>query len=291
MLNGVINIIKPPGMTSHDVVSVVRKLSNTRRVGHAGTLDPAAAGILPVFIGNATRFIEYFPDDKEYFAEIIFGCETDTCDDTGTEISRCEIPHIEPLLLQNILKTFTGRIEQQPPIFSAIKVNGKKLYEYARSGQDVIIKRRLVDISRIELTGTDANIARVIVNCSSGTYIRSLCRDVGRALSIPSMMGFLLRSRVGVFSLANAVTMEQVAENIHELTTPVERLLELFLPKISLQHGDAVLFQDGRRLITTMPIIGTCIVSDEKENFCGVAVVERGVVIAKKVVRSELLHN
>jgi len=286
MLNGVINILKPPGMTSHDVVSVVRRVAVTKRVGHAGTLDPAAAGVLPVFIGNSARFIEYFPADKQYLAEIIFGFATDTCDDTGTVISRCqEPPAIDPVQMIGVLRAFIGRIEQLPPIYSAIKVDGKKLYEYARNGQDVIIKQRSIDINGIELAGVAANVARIVVNCSSGTYIRSLCRDIGAAMNIPSMMGFLLRSAVGVFTLTNAVTIEQVVDNIQEQITPVERLLELFLPKILLSPADALLFQDGIRKNVVAPDAEVCIVVGEQADFYGTASVERGVLIPKKVVR------
>ncbi|MEI6285075.1 MAG: tRNA pseudouridine(55) synthase TruB [Bacillota bacterium] len=289
MLNGVINILKPPGMTSHDIVSVVRRATATKRVGHSGTLDPAAAGVLPVFVGSAARFIEYFPTDKQYLTEIIFGCATDTCDDTGMVIDSCQtLPEIDPVKLQLALQDFTGKISQQPPIYSAIKVDGKKLYEYARDGQDVIIKQRAVSIDSILLLGVEGNIARICVNCSSGTYIRSLCRDVGRAMNLPSMMGFLLRSAVGEFPLTNTVTIEQVVDNVQKHITPVERLLECFLPKVSLSSANALLFQDGIRKTVSESDTEVCIVVGEPDVFCGIASVERGMLIPKKVVRNIL---
>ena len=187
-----------------------------------------------------------------------------------------------------MLREFTGKIEQQPPIYSAIKVDGKKLYEYARNGQDVIIKLRSVVIDRILLLGVDGNVARVCVDCSSGTYIRSLCRDVGRAMELPSMMGFLLRSAVGEFSLANTVTIEQIVDCVQYHITPVERLLELFLPKVVLSSADALLFQDGMRKTVSASAAEVCIVVSEQDSFCGVASVESGVLIPKKVVRNIL---
>lgn len=286
MVNGIINVLKPSGMTSHDVVALVRRTANIKRVGHAGTLDPAAAGVLPVFIGNATRFIEYFPDDKEYFAEVIFGCETDTCDDTGNIVRSCTKPHIEKESLQTVLRSFVGSIQQVPPIYSAIKVNGRKLYDYARCGEEITIKPREVAIYSAELLDMAESSARIIVNCSSGTYIRSLCRDVGYELNVPAMMGFLLRSRVGVFSLKNAVTLEQLTEKITDFIIPADQLLKLFLPGVTLPARESAMFEDGWRIPVVENDANTCTVHDWRGNFIGVAAIKEQMLIADKVVRS-----
>jgi len=211
---GVINIYKPKGITSHDVVGIVRKILGIKQVGHTGTLDPFAEGVLPICVGKATRLIEYFDDDKEYIATVQFGTATETYDTEGkiTKTSNKKITQTE--ILEN-LKFFSGEIEQIPPIYSAIKVNGKKLYEYAREGKSVDIEPRKVTVYEIELVGFD-NINQTVdirIKCSKGTYIRSIANDLGEKLGCCGHLIKLIRSKAGKFNVENSV---QLPANIKE---------------------------------------------------------------------------
>jgi tRNA pseudouridine55 synthase len=200
MTAGIINVLKPPGMTSHDVVAFIRRLYGEKRVGHAGTLDPAAAGVLPIFIGRATRLLEYSADgEKSYRAEISWGYETDTGDDTGKIIfsAPCVVPDFDQL--NEILHSFVGTSEQIPPMYSAVKIGGKKLYELARQGIAIDRPARTIEIRSIALKKLTDKKAIFDVTCSKGTYIRALCTDIGRKAGCPAVMSFLVRTRVGLF--------------------------------------------------------------------------------------------
>ena len=248
MQSGIINVLKPPGMTSHDVVSFIRRLYGIKRVGHAGTLDPAAAGVLPVFIGNATRLIEYLADgDKCYRAELTFGCETDTGDDTGTIIKRCEYHRHGKTEMETVLASFLGVSEQIPPMYSAVKIGGKKLYELARQGQVVERKPRQITITAISLVAeTDAGIV-FDVTCSKGTYIRVLCADIGRRLQGLAVMSFLVRTRVGNFSIEQALTLEEIAANKDQAVQDAALALA-HLPAVILTTQDAQAMKNGRSI-------------------------------------------
>jgi len=181
-VKGVINVLKAPGMTSHDVINFLRKLLRVKKIGHSGTLDPAAAGVLPVFVGKATKAIEFFmDDDKEYVAELRFGVTTDTGDLDGNilELKPVKITEGD---LKEALKQFTGNINQVPPMYSAVRHKGKKLYELARQGITVERKARTVKIYSIDLMDFSLESAIVKVACSKGTYIRTLCEDIGKVL-------------------------------------------------------------------------------------------------------------
>ena len=210
------NIYKPEGWTSFDVVAKLRKIANIRQIGHAGTLDPFATGVLPVCIGKATKLIEYLPDDKEYIATVQFGANTDTYDLDG-EIVETFDKKILQSDFENILKFFEGEIEQTPPIYSAIKVDGKKLYEYARSGQDVDLKPRKVVIYKIKSLdfNYERQFAKILVRCSKGTYIRSIAYDLGVKLGCGGHLTALERTKAGMFELGKAVKIEDLtSENI-----------------------------------------------------------------------------
>ena len=215
-MDGFINVLKPTGLSSHDVIDIVRRIFNQKRVGHAGTLDPAAAGILPVALGRAARLVEYMEGaDKSYRAEIAFGYATDTGDVYGEVIERVENPMLpSEEELRSVLGKFVGEIEQTPPAYSAIKVGGQRAYDLARQGAAVEMRARTVTIHRLELVCMDAAHARILVDvdCAKGTYIRSLCTDIGTALGLPATMRFLLRTRVGGFMLADSYTLEELAE-------------------------------------------------------------------------------
>ena len=226
-LSGFLNILKPPGMSSHDVVGYVRRVLHTKKAGHAGTLDPAAAGILPIAVGKATRLIEYLElTDKTYRAEIKLGIATDSGDDTGRILtSQADWLDFDLSDLQEVLAQFTGKIRQTPPAHSAIKINGQKACDLLRSGRTVEMPSREVTIYRLDLLAHTHDMLRIDTDCSKGTYIRSLCQDIGKALGVPATMAFLLRRRVGDFTLDKALTLEELAEAGAKALLPAEDFL------------------------------------------------------------------
>ena len=242
-MDGFINVLKPTGMSSHDVVDAVRRIFHQKRVGHAGTLDPAAAGILPVALGRAARLVEYLEGaDKSYRAEIAFGYATDTGDVYG-EVTACAEHPVLPSAeaIEAVLAHFRGCITQRPPVYSAIKVAGKRAADLVRQGRTVEIPTRTVTIHRLELLHIDAERRRIRidVDCSKGTYIRSLCADIGAALHLPATMRFLLRSRVGVFTLADAYTPEELAEAGEAAVCAADRALSLPCYELAQQRVKA----------------------------------------------------
>ena len=205
---GVLNIYKPKGMTSHDVVAVVRKIFGIKQVGHTGTLDPFAQGVLVVCLGKATRLIDYFDDDKAYCATVQFGSDTDTYDTEG-QITNTYNNKITEQDINEALKVFCGKLEQIPPMYSAIKVGGKKLYEYARNGESVELKPRKVHVSEINLIRFDEEnqVAKIFIRCSKGTYIRSIAYDLGQKLNCGGHLIELIRTEVGKFNVKNSVQL------------------------------------------------------------------------------------
>jgi len=235
MTDAVINLLKPPGMTSHDAVSFVRRIYRQKRVGHSGTLDPAAAGVLPIFLGNATRLIEYGDNfEKEYRAEILFGILTDTGDDTGAVLHQKPVDPSQMEALSEIITGFEGHYEQVPPMYSALKVNGRKLYELAREGKEVARASRQVEIKSIRLICHQNDRALIHVACSKGTYIRTLCEDIGERIGALATMAFLLRTRVGPFEINQANTLEEIEGNPQSVLLPAEATVSHF----SLLHLD-----------------------------------------------------
>lgn len=212
-LFGFLNVYKPKGMTSHDVVGRLRRVTKIKQIGHTGTLDPFATGVLPICIGKSTRLIEYLEDDKEYLATVQFGKNTDTYDLDGEIVATFD-KKVSEDDVRIALKSFEGEISQMPPIYSAIKVNGKKLYDYARAGQEVEIKPRTVFISKIELVGfnEEKQEAKVIVACSKGTYIRSIAYDLGQNLGCGAYLSALERTKAGRFSIENTVNLDDLSE-------------------------------------------------------------------------------
>lgn len=209
-MHGVLNVLKPPGPTSHDIVAQARRALKTKRVGHTGTLDPAACGVLPLCIGQATRLVEYLQATrKSYVAEASFGFETDTLDMVGQVIARSDASHLDEAALNAVLHQFRGEIAQVPPMFSALKREGKSLHELARAGEVVEIQARPATIFALEckyLERSESGIkAMLSIECSPGTYIRSLVRDIGHALSTHATMSFLVRTASGRFSIQDAV--------------------------------------------------------------------------------------
>lgn len=252
-LFGFLNIYKPKGLTSHDVVARLRKITKVRQIGHTGTLDPFATGVLPICIGKATRLIEYLDDDKEYLATVQFGKNTATYDLEG-EITATFDKKVTEEDVKNALKDFEGEISQIPPIYSAIKVNGKKLYDYARQGQDIEIKPRKVTISKIELKEFDktSQSAKITVACSKGTYIRSIAYDLGAKLGCGGYLTALERTKAGKFQVNTAIKLEyltevsQIVENLINpldmLNIPIHNLSENEREKVS--HGMSICNSD-----------------------------------------------
>ncbi len=242
---GVLNIYKPKGMTSHDVVAVLRKKLNIKQVGHTGTLDPFAEGVLPVCIGKATRLIEYFDDDKEYLATIQFGCATDTYDIEG-KITKTGSKKVTREEIQNALKNFEGEITQIPPIYSAIKVNGKKLYEYAREGKEINIEPRKVNIFKIELKDFNetSQQADILIKCSKGTYIRSIANDLGENLGCFGHLIKLIRTQAGKFRVEESIQLntEKIQEHlqnpINALSLPIIQVNDS--QHVQISHGNPI---------------------------------------------------
>jgi len=222
-MNGILIIDKPAGITSHDVVSRVRRILGTRRVGHTGTLDPFATGVMVILVGQATRLAQFLDkDEKEYLATVRFGFETDTGDVTGSRIADCGLDNeaISELLASTewnaVFDAFKGEIEQVPPMYSAKKIDGKKLYEHARKGETVERKAVKVKIHKLEKIDESAirspqSEIRISVACSAGTYIRTLAEDIGRKLGIGAHLAELRRTAAGRFTIDQSLTLEQLA--------------------------------------------------------------------------------
>jgi len=246
MNDGFINLNKPSGMTSHDAVNHVRRIFSVRKVGHAGTLDPQASGVLPVAVGRATKFIEYLADrDKSYRAEILFGLATDSGDLDGSVIVRAEnfaMPTRDAL--DAALKTFVGEIEQTPPKFSAIKINGRKAYDLARNDVDFEMPRRLVKIHGLEVIGLGEDTATIEIDCGKGTYIRSLARDLGERLNLPATLKSLVRLKVGDFDLNDALTFDDVKTLGASCLLPIDACLKN-LPTFDLPEHRVRAFMNG----------------------------------------------
>ena len=229
--NGVLIVNKPQGLTSHDVVGKIRKLYGTRKVGHTGTLDPLATGVLVILLGRAAKAAEYLvADRKTYIAKLTLGLTTDTEDITGKVLTECEnIPTTDEVI--HACGEFLGKIKQIPPMYSALKVDGKKLYDLAREGIEVERKARDIEIFRLDCTPTDkANEYQLLVECSSGTYIRTLCADIGARLSCGGVMSALHRVQAGGFVIENSHTLEELEameiDERYNLLAPTESLFE-----------------------------------------------------------------
>ncbi|MDD2234545.1 MAG: tRNA pseudouridine(55) synthase TruB [Desulfitobacteriaceae bacterium] len=249
-MNGVINLLKPPGMTSSDVVVWLKKRLHTAKVGHIGTLDPGVTGVLPICVGKATRIAEYLSQQgKFYRAEITFGITTDTQDSYGKVLKTTQ-PYIKK---DDILKTipcFTGLVQQLPPMYSAVRHKGKHLYEYARQGVEIERVSRTVNISFIKLLHwLDGEYPQAVldIECSKGTYIRTLCHDLGESLGCGAFMSYLLRLRSGPFGIQESWTLEEIEQFSEKDDTsfliPIKHCLAL--PKVCLLSNRARAFCNG----------------------------------------------
>lgn len=245
-LDGFLNIRKEAGPTSHDVVSVVRRILGTRRVGHGGTLDPLAEGVLPLALGRATRLLHWLAEaDKEYEAELELGLRTSTDDAEGETIERRPAPEFAPAELDAALSEFVGEIEQRPPSFSAVKIEGRRAYELARLGQQVTLSPRRVTIYEIERRSWARPVLCIWVRCSKGTYVRALARDLGERLSVGASVRRLVRLRVGLFSLDQAVSLDELKRRGPGLLLPPDIPL-LDVPAVTLAADEVEHVRHGR---------------------------------------------
>lgn len=249
-MDGIIVINKEKEYTSHDVVAKLKKKLNISKVGHTGTLDPNATGVLPILIGKGTKFSKYLINhDKIYEVELELGKKTDTADIEGKVIEEKEVDeeYVNKNLLQ-VLESFIGKQEQMPPMYSAIKKNGKKLYEYARAGEKVEIEPRKIEIYKIDLNKYDKNIISFVVSCSKGTYIRSLCEDIAEKLNTVGYMKNLKRLQVGEFNIRDAVYIDDIdLKNVNDYLITLEEILR-GIPCINLDEKKLKLFLNGVQL-------------------------------------------
>ena len=253
MINGIVNIYKEKGYTSHDVVAVLRKVVGQKKIGHTGTLDPDATGVLPVCLGRATKVCELLTDhDKTYEALLLLGKTTDTQDISGEVLEEKNPAHLTEEEVRSCIESFIGEYDQVPPMYSALKVNGKKLYELAREGKTVERKSRRVQIHGIRILEMNLPHVRIEVDCSKGTYIRTLCHDIGEKLQVGGCMEELERTKVGRFLKEDAVTLDEVRQKMEqgegaELFTPLDQIFAE-LPAVTVTDAKAWMSYNGNDL-------------------------------------------
>lgn len=287
-MNGILNVYKEPGFTSHDVVAKLRGICKQKKIGHTGTLDPEASGVLPVCLGSATKLCDLLTEkDKEYRAVMLLGCETDTQDTTGTVLSEHEVTVSEEEVRDAVL-SFAGPYDQIPPMYSALKVNGQKLCDLARAGKVVERKSRRITIHSIEIEEICLPRVTMKVSCSRGTYIRTLCHDIGQKLGCGGAMEKLVRTRSGRFGLEEAYKLSEIQKlsdegRLEEILMPVETVFEGLLAVQAVGAGQKLLengnplecrhvkLLNGGTLLDCAPEDGTQVrVYDENGHFTGV---------------------
>lgn len=281
MINGILNVYKEAGFTSHDVVAKLRGICRQKKIGHTGTLDPEAVGVLPVCLGSGTKLCDMLTDkSKEYEAVLLLGQVTDTQDVTGTVLEEHEVTADEEQAVEAV-RSFVGAYEQIPPMYSALKVNGKRLYELARAGKEVERKGRPVEIHSIEILSVSLPEITFRVACSKGTYIRTLCHDIGQKLGCGGTMKSLKRTRVGIFTIDGALKLSQLEElaaqgRLEEKVIPVEAMFAE-LPALTVKDAFARLVENGNAFYpsqaekgTKMPDGGQVRVYDSKGRFYGI---------------------
>lgn len=297
-MDGIFNVLKPPGMTSHDVIGFLRRALNTKKIGHGGTLDPDAAGVLPVFAGTATRLLSYAMEGrKQYIAEFTLGEQRDTGDDSGTLVKTMPVPELSEAKLKEVLQKFLGKQIQLPPMYSAVKINGQKLYQLARKGVEVERKARPIEIYKLELLAaklpTESISAKysftVAVECSKGTYIRVLGEDIATALGTCGTMSFLLRTQVGSYLLNEAHTLQEIAENpagcCAEPITAVSHL-----PKLELTANQAARITNGVRTTVNGTVDGQYALLGPNSEFLGIGKCVDSKVQAEKIFEKYMVQ-
>ncbi len=281
-MNGIVIVDKPQGWTSQDVTARLRRVYATRRIGHGGTLDPMATGVLPVFVGRATRGVEFFEHaEKTYDTVLLLGRTTDTQDVTGATLAEKAV-HLSPADIEKVLPRFRGDILQVPPMYSALKVNGKKLYELARKGQEVERQPRPITVFELTNLGFDGTRLSLRVRCSKGTYIRTLCQDIGEALGCGGCMEALRRVRAGEYGIEDAVPLEKLLES----ETPERYLRSLdtmfaHCPAVTLTPNQEKRCRNGNPFSSPLPQ-GTYRAYSQSGEFLMLAKVEDGVMTTIK---------
>ena len=281
-MNGIVIVDKPQGWTSQDVTARLRRVYATRRIGHGGTLDPMATGVLPVFVGRATRGVEFFEHaEKTYDTVLLLGRTTDTQDVTGATLAEKAV-HLSPADIDRVLPRFRGDILQVPPMYSALKVNGKKLYELARKGQEVERQPRPITVFELTNLGFDGTRLSLRVKCSKGTYIRTLCQDIGEALGCGGCMEALRRVRAGEYGIEDAVPLEQLLES----ETPERYLRGLdtmfaHCPAVTLTPNQEKRCRNGNPFSSPLPQ-GTYRAYSQSGEFLMLAKVEGGTMTTIK---------
>ena len=277
-LNGIVIVDKPAGWTSQDVVSKLRGVFHTRRIGHGGTLDPMATGVLPVFVGRATRGVEFFEHaEKTYETTLRLGIVTDTEDISGAVLERRPVAVSREEFLR-ALPQFRGEIFQVPPMYSALKINGQKLVNLARKGMEVERSPRPVTIFELECLAFDGETARLRVRCSKGTYIRTLCKDIGQALGCGGCMEALRRVTAGAYSIEDAIPLAQLVESVapEEYLRPVDSLFFQY-PQVALTEKQALRCKNGNAFSISLPE-GSYRVYDAKGEFLALSQVKDGIM-------------
>ncbi len=277
-MNGIVIVDKPQGWTSQDVTARLRRVFDTRRIGHGGTLDPMATGVLPVFVGRATRGVEFFEHaEKTYEAVLRLGITTDTEDITGT-VLRSQPVNVTAQDVESALERFRGEILQVPPMYSALKVNGQKLYDLARKGKEVARQPRPVTIHELTLLHMEGMDVRLRVRCSKGTYIRTLCKDIGEALGCGGTMAALRRTQAGEYTIQEAVPLETLIqeENPGKYLRAVDSMFQAF-PAAKLTPNQEKRCRNGNAFSIKLPE-GTYRVYSGSGEFLMLARVESGVM-------------
>ncbi len=284
-MDGLFNVYKEEGMTSHDVVAKMRKILKTKTIGHTGTLDPNATGVLVVAVGRATKVIEYMEnDDKVYNAELTLGIVTDTEDIWGNILSSNDIKNFDLTYekISNAIKSFIGKQVQVPPMYSALKVNGKRLYELAREGKEIERKGREIEIFDINnITQNEGKIS-FTVHCSKGTYIRTLCKDIGEKIGCGATMSKLERIKAGRFSCSFSSKLTEIEKEPEKYIIDFETVLEDF-PILNLEENEAKLYKNGVRFSKNGYCDGLYRVYIENELY-GICIVMGGIVKSSKKI-------
>ena len=285
---GFLNVYKPVGKTSHDVVAYFRKLLKIKKIGHTGTLDPFAEGVLPICIGNSTRLIEYLPDDKAYLAFVQLGKATDSYDTEGNVIFESD-KKVTKEQLVNALTSFEGEIEQLPPMYSAIKVKGKKLYEYAREGKTISVAPRQVTIHKIELKNFDEEKqeAQVYIECSKGTYIRSIANDLGQNLCCGGYLTRLIRTKAGKFLVEDSIKMQDYKSIEFVEKHLIEPISMLNYPLYNLNTSEKLDISNGKPLLNKSINNAENIILVYNDSVKAVASSCNGCVKVKKVFNND----
>lgn len=290
-MQGILIINKPQGYTSQDVVSKVKKILNVKKAGHTGTLDPMATGVLPVLIGEYTKLSKYLIEhDKTYVAKLKLGLKTDTGDLEGNVIEEKEFDKsiLEKSNVENVLKSFLGKQKQIPPMYSAIKINGKKLYEYAREGIEVEVEPRDIELYKLNLLSIENDEIEFEVSCSKGTYIRVVCEDIAKTLGTIGTMSSLNRTIVDKFNISQAITFEElesIKENIDSRLIKMENVFD-HLPKLTLNKRKEDLFLNGV-MLTFEYQDGVYNIYDSNNIYIGTGIIKDNLLKRDIIIKGE----